>query len=114
ASIFVYPSLAEKGETFGLAALEAMAAGCAPIVSNLACFQDFITHGESGLIFDHRTAEPVVALADGLRDLALAPPRLERMREQAWQQARHYRLPLVGAAYLEDFADVLSSEPLSS
>src|SRR5690606_26174935 len=38
ASIFVYPSVAEKGETFGLAPLEAMAWGCCTIVSDLMCF----------------------------------------------------------------------------
>lgn len=35
ASIFVYPSVAENGETFGLAPLEAMSWGCTPVVSNL-------------------------------------------------------------------------------
>src|SRR5262249_48399915 len=34
-AIFVYPSLAEKGEALPLAPLEAMAAGCATIVSDL-------------------------------------------------------------------------------
>src|SRR5437016_996274 len=46
-AIFVYPILAEKGESFGLAPLEAMAAGCAAVVSNLRCFDDFIEHGVS-------------------------------------------------------------------
>ena len=54
ASIFVYPSVAEKGETFGLAPLEAMAWGAVPIVSDLACFKDFIFHDKNGLIFNHR------------------------------------------------------------
>jgi glycosyltransferase involved in cell wall biosynthesis len=55
ASIFVYPSVAEKGETFGLAPLEAMAWGCVPVVSDLRCFKDFIIHERNGLIFNHRT-----------------------------------------------------------
>jgi glycosyltransferase involved in cell wall biosynthesis len=54
AAIFVYPSIAEKGETFGLAPLEAMAWGAVPIVSDLACFKDFIISGHNGLIFNHR------------------------------------------------------------
>jgi glycosyltransferase involved in cell wall biosynthesis len=55
ASIFVYPSLAEKGETFGLAPLEAMSWGCVPIVSDLLCFNDFIKNDENGLVFNHRS-----------------------------------------------------------
>ena len=54
ASIFVYPSIAVKGETFGLAPLESMAYGCVPIVSDLECFKDFITNKKNGLIFNHR------------------------------------------------------------
>ncbi len=48
ASLFVYPSLAEKGETFGLAPLEAMAQGCPAVVSGLECFRDFIEDGVNG------------------------------------------------------------------
>ncbi|MFZ2902484.1 MAG: glycosyltransferase family 4 protein [Rhodoferax sp.] len=69
ASIFVYPSLAEKGETFGLAPLEAMAWGNVPIVSNLTCFQDFIQHDKNGLIFDHRSTTPDVNLAESIKRL---------------------------------------------
>ena len=44
-AIFVYPSLAAKGEALPVAPLEAMAAGCATVVSNLRCFDDYIEHG---------------------------------------------------------------------
>lgn len=54
AKVFTYPSLAEKGETFGLAPLEAMAWACVPVVSDLACFKDFIRNGENGIVFNHR------------------------------------------------------------
>jgi glycogen synthase len=37
--------VAETGEAFGVAPIEAMAYGCAPLVSNLACFRDFIEDG---------------------------------------------------------------------
>ena len=57
AAIFVYPSIAEQGETFGLAPLEAMAWGAVPVVSDLACFKDFIVDGGNGLIFNHRVQD---------------------------------------------------------
>jgi glycosyltransferase involved in cell wall biosynthesis len=40
ARLFIYPSLAEYGEAFGVAPLEAMANGAAVIVSNLECFHE--------------------------------------------------------------------------
>jgi glycosyltransferase involved in cell wall biosynthesis len=66
AEIFVYPSLAEEGETFGVAAMEAMAIGCCTIVSKLECFEDFIADGKTGLVFDHRCTEPAGALRECL------------------------------------------------
>jgi len=63
ASIFVYPSVAEKGETFGLAPLEAMSWGCVPVVSDLPCFRDFIKNNENGLVFDHRSSNAADALS---------------------------------------------------
>ena len=61
--VFVYPSLAEAGESLGLAPLEAMATGCVAIVSDLRCFDDYIEDGVTGLRFDHRGADPAGALA---------------------------------------------------
>jgi len=79
--VFCYPSLAEKGETFGVAVAEAMAARCAAVVSRLGCFGDLVTDGETGLVFDHAAADADRTLADCLgrlvadagmrRDLAL-------------------------------------------
>lgn len=64
--ICCYPSLAEQGETFGVSALEAMAAGAVPVLSGLACFRDFARHEENALVFDHRTHDSDSRLADQL------------------------------------------------
>ena len=69
ASIFIYPSLAEKGETFGLAPLEAMSWGCVPIVSDLLCFKDFIKDGENGLVFDHRSKNAINQIVSQVHSL---------------------------------------------
>jgi glycosyltransferase involved in cell wall biosynthesis len=61
--VFCYPSVAEEGETFGVAVAEAMAAGCAPVVSDLACFRELIDDRETGLVFDHRSPEAAGQLA---------------------------------------------------
>ena len=73
ASIFVYPSIAEKGETFGVSPLEAMSWGCATIVSDLECFKDFLIHNKNGLCFDHRSEKRVVILKQCLEYLISNP-----------------------------------------
>lgn len=103
AAVFAYPSLAEFGETFGLSVLEAMAAGCAPVVSALGCFRDFVNDGANGVIFNHRTSDPAGELASALQRLAAAPAELERLRAAAWQTARSYTLPEIAHRFIEDF-----------
>lgn len=103
AAVFAYPSLAEFGETFGLAALEAMAAGCAPLVSSLACFRDFIRPGENGMVFDHRTADPVAPLGQALTQLASDGGLRTRLQQAAWTTARDYALPEIAERFVRDF-----------
>ncbi|PTY05430.1 glycosyltransferase family 1 protein [Opitutaceae bacterium EW11] len=103
ARIFVYPSLAERGETFGLAVLEGMAAGCAPIVSALGCFQDFVRNGKNGRVFNHRDSDPVGALSRELADLFANETATASLRQQAWSDARHYTMNTVASQFLEDF-----------
>lgn len=113
AAIFAYPSLAERGETFGLAVLEAMAAGCAPVVSALGCFGDFIQPGRNGVVFDHRATDPAGALADALRLLAGDVAGRETLRAAAWQTARRYTLPEISQRFLQDFHSVAERSNLA-
>ncbi len=108
ASIFVYPSVAEKGETFGLAPLEAMALGCPAVVSDLACFRDFIVDGETGLVFDHRGPDPAANLGAKLQQLASDPALRARLVRQGYDRAREFTREKVAALYLEDFARLLA------
>jgi glycosyltransferase involved in cell wall biosynthesis len=108
ASIFVYPSVAEAGEAFGLAPLEAMAAGCATVVSNLRCFDDFIEHGVTGLKFDHRTQEPEAALAAQLTRLMTEPGLLEQIADAGHRAACRFQAPEIAARMLADFASLLA------
>jgi glycosyltransferase involved in cell wall biosynthesis len=102
--VFCYPSLAEKGETFGVAVAEAMAAGCAVVVSSLGCFSDLVENGSTGLIFDHRTANPEKNLAGCLASLiADAQLRLE-IAARGKERARNYDYPEVSRTILADLA----------
>ena len=107
AAVFVYPSLAEKGESFGLAPLEAMAQGCPAIVSDLACFGDFLVDGRTGLVFDHRAADPAAALSAQLLRLARDPALHGQLTREGYAKAREFTRERVARMYLEDFAALL-------
>ena len=103
-AMFVYPSVAEKGESFGLAPLEAMAQGCPAIVSDLACFHDFLEDGRTGLVFDHRATNPAGALAAQLSRLADDPALHQQLARAGYAKAREFTRERVARMYLDDFA----------
>lgn len=105
ADIFVYPSLAEKGESFGLAPLEAMAAGCRVLVSDLDCFSEYLEVGVNGRSFDHQH-DPVRSLSAALTDLAIAENG-PAMRKAAVATAAKYQLGPVVDRYLDDFCRLI-------
>ncbi len=108
AALFVYPSLAEKGETFGLAPLEAMTHGCPVLVSDLGCFHDFVTAGETGFMFDHRSADPRATLRAKLEELLRDPAQLFRVGEAGYRVSENYTLERVARQFLADFEAVVA------
>lgn len=110
ARVFVYPSLAERGETFGLAALEAMSAGCAVVVSDLACFHDFIADEQTGFIFNHRAADPVEALQVTLRKLSNDPGLTSRVATKGRAKSAEYSIENVASQFLNDFQEVVGTD----
>ena len=107
ARIFVYPSLAERGETFGLAALEGMANGCAVFVSDLECFHDFIRNGETGFIFNHRARNPVESLREKIANTIVDPALLARVAEAGYRASADYSIARVADKFLDDFNSLL-------
>ena len=107
--IFEYPSLADTGEAFGLAPLEAMASGCAVIVSDLRCFDDFIENGKNGLKFDHRSSDPVSDLSSQLAGLVAEPKRIERIVANGSVTARKFETSAIASLMLSDFRSLVSA-----
>ncbi len=102
ASVFVYPSIAEKGEAFGLSVLEAMGQGCVPIVSALPCFEEIVENGTSGIVFDHRGEDAATELFRKLECLVGDSKTLRGMRLRAWERSKDFMLEQVVKAYEED------------
>ena len=109
AHLFCYPSLAEDGEAFGIAPLEAMASGAVPIVSGLECFTDFIRDEVNGFVFDHRVPDPANALADKLRDIVGRPADIQRIAKQAVTDAQAYSVEKVASIFLSEFEAQLNN-----
>ncbi|HEY0863723.1 MAG TPA: glycosyltransferase family 4 protein [Lacunisphaera sp.] len=113
--IFCYPSLAEQGETFGVAVAEAMAAGAVPVVSQLACFTDFVRDGQNGLVFDHAAPDAAAQLAAALARLLVEAGLRERLAAAARADARAYDYATYAEDLLADFAQLtVSAKPASS
>jgi glycosyltransferase involved in cell wall biosynthesis len=84
ASAVVLPSLVE--ETFGLAAVEAMALGVAPLAAGHGSFTEIITHGVDGALF--RPGD-VAELASAIADVAADPAQYRIYGEQARKTYEH-------------------------
>ncbi len=102
--IFCYPSLAEDGETFGVAVAEAMAGGAVPVVSNLTCFRDFVRAGENGKVFDHTAPDAAVQLARVLESLVRDAAERKRLASAARVSVQRYDFPVFAESLLADFA----------
>lgn len=107
ARIFAYPSLAERGETFGLAALEGMAHSCAVFVSDLGCFRDFIRDGETGFIFNHRAQNPIESLREKIASAIVDPTLLARVADAGYRRSADHSIQRVADQFLADFNSVL-------
>jgi glycosyltransferase involved in cell wall biosynthesis len=105
AAIFVYPSVAERGESFGMAPLEAMACGCAVIVSGLECFRDFIENGVNGLVFDHHDPSGQT-LSDLLQLLINQPHQRRQLASEAFRTARMFSADKVADLFISDFSEL--------
>lgn len=106
ASVFVYPSVAEQGETFGLAPIEAMAWGCVPVVSDLACFKDFIQHEKNGLLFDHRDHDSVGLLQTAIKRLQSDSNLRNKLAQNALAVHKTHSISAVASMFIHEFREM--------
>ncbi|MGA2733317.1 MAG: glycosyltransferase family 4 protein [Syntrophobacteraceae bacterium] len=107
---YCYPSLAEQGEAFGVAALEACATGLVPVVSDLTCFQEFVRDGDNGIVFNHRSEDPIGKLVEALRRVLADPEHLEKMGALAVETANNFSYAKIAARYMKVFDDLFKNK----
>ena len=106
AEVFVYPSVAARGEALPLAPLEAMACGCAVLVSSLDCYNDYLVGGVNGLAFDETDASGA-SLAEKLT-IMLGDDDLRReLAAEAVHTARRFTRDAIATQFIADFRSLL-------
>lgn len=91
ADLFLLPS---EYESFGLAALEAMACGVVPVATRAGGLPEVVRHGVDGLLIE---GDVVAGMAEQALALLGDPPRLDAMKRAAREAAevRFARAPIV-------------------
>jgi glycosyltransferase involved in cell wall biosynthesis len=111
ADVFVYPSVAETGESFGIAPLEAMARGVVPVVSDLAVFRDYIEQGLNGMVFNHRGPDAERLLANALGELLRHKALRQQMGVHGRVTAERFSPAAVASSYLSLFERCMRPQP---
>jgi glycosyltransferase involved in cell wall biosynthesis len=92
-----------------------MAAGAVPVVSQLACFADFVHDGRNALTFDHRAGDAAAGLAAALVRLLRDPGLRAALARAAGETARRYDYPAYTDDLLADFGQLTGpANPASS
>lgn len=107
--IYCYPSVAEKGETFGVAPLEAMGIGRPVIVSSLECFQDFVEDQVNGFVFNHRSPAAIQELALIIENLIMNPDLCKEVGLRASETSRKFSNQYIANQYLSEFELLLDN-----
>ncbi len=103
--LFLIPS---EHESFGLAALEAMACEVPVISSNIGGLGEINIHGKTGFL-----APPgaIDQMANYALDVLNNPEKLKRFRENALEQAKKYDIRKIIPRYLEYYEKVINGLP---
>ncbi|MEP7101377.1 MAG: glycosyltransferase family 4 protein [Burkholderiales bacterium] len=104
--VFVYPSVAARGEAFPLAPLEAMAQGCPVVTSDLSCFRDYIEPGRNAASFALGASDPSSALGHEIEQLMNDDARQRRYSLAGLQTAQAFTLDRIADVFVDDFASL--------
>lgn len=100
--VYVAPNLG--GESFGIVVIEAMAAGCAVVASDLPAFVD-VTGGEAAV---HVPVGDPIALGTGIADLLEDEPKAVALGEAGRDRAERYDWSVVVDQYRQLYAEAIS------
>ncbi len=106
ASVFVYPSLAAKGEASPVAPLEALARGCPVVTSDLACFDDTIGQGVFAHRFNHQAPDAASRLLKTVMEVVANPVAWQNGSIAAGVRAREFGVARIAREYLAGFAEL--------
>jgi len=103
ASIFCYPAQHGSGDAAPVAPREAMAYGCVPIVSHLACFDDFIIDGINGLRYDHLAEDQYFQLYNTFKKIIKNKELFITLSNNAKEVITKYSSQIIAQQFIEDF-----------
>jgi len=95
-------------ESFGVGLLEAIAAGCVPVVQRLDAFSDFLEDGQNGFFTDF--AQPALAAEQLLCGLTLPAYERQWAIQEGQKTARRFGWDQVAAQVEAVYCQVLESE----
>ncbi len=114
ADVFVLPSINKSGETEGLGVvlLEAMAAGCPVIGSNVGGIPDIIIDGETGFLVPEQNPR---VLADRIIQILSDPGISEKFREKGYSRVSElFTWEKIAGRFSELYSQVLTNQTVSS
>ncbi len=103
--LFILPS---QNESFGLAALEAMACELPVISTNIGGLPEVNTHGETGYLFDVGDIDGMAASAI---QLLSDPENLAKMKKNAFNRSQEFKLERILEKYVALYQKVISLTP---
>jgi len=96
---------ASEYESFGVSAIEAMHAGCIPVLSSIATFEEFVQNGRNGFILDFSNSAKAAQALE--RIISLPKNEKEEKRKKAIKYASKFEPKNIAKSYLALYSKLL-------